>query len=559
MKTHSVTNQSSPLVGYDMFSSDAVLADLVRRFGGEWALERLMSYGRFAGSAEALELAIQANTNEPVLHTHDRFGHRVDRVDFHPAYHRFMQVAVEHGIHSLPWQNPRPGAHVARAALMYMAFQTEAGHCCPISMTYSAVPALRKQPDVAARLEALILTNSYDGSFLPWTAKAGVTLGMGMTEKQGGSDVRANTTRAVPVAEPGPGKEYLLTGHKWFTSAPMSDAFLILAQADKGLSCFLVPRLRPDGTQNSLLIQRLKDKLGNRSNASSELEFVDTFGWLLGEEGRGVNTIIEMVNHTRLDCIIGAAALMRQASLQALHHAHERSAFGKKLVDQPLMMNVLADLALEAEAAARLTMRVAHSYNTQSDSASEAQFKRIASAIAKYWVCKRAPMHVAEALECFGGNGYVEESPMPRLFRESPLLGIWEGSGNVICLDVLRAVSKEPQTLDAVVAELEKARGASKRLGRYIDRVKRDIAALKKNATSKSAAVVARRERGARLLVERLALALQGSLMVQQAPKPIADAFIASRLGRSGGFAFGTLPAATDVRAIIERAYTLKP
>jgi putative acyl-CoA dehydrogenase len=555
MQTHEVINQALPLVDYDMFSSDAVLRDLVARFGAEWALERLVSFGKFNGSAQAIDWAIQANRNEPVLHTHDRFGQRIDKVEFHPAYHQLMQASIEHGLHNLPWQEPRAGAHVARAAMMYMAFQNEAGHCCPISMTYSAVPSLRRQSDLAKIWEPLVLTRKYDGSFQPAAAKTGITIGMGMTEKQGGSDVRANTTRAVPRAEPGAGKEYLLTGHKWFCSAPMSDAFLVLAQAAKGLSCFLVPRWQQDGSKNRIFIQRLKDKLGNRSNASSEIELENASGWLIGEEGRGVPTIIEMVNHTRLDCTIGAAALMRQATLQALHHAHHRSTFGKKLSQHPLMLNVLADLALEAEAAARLMMRVAHAYDRQEDSAAEAHFKRIASAIAKYWICKRAPMHVAEALECFGGNGYVEEGPMPRLFRESPLLGIWEGSGNVICLDVLRAVSKEPETLDAVVAELDKAGGLSSRLDAFVRSLKRDIAALKKSASSKKASVAAAREQSARRLVERLALAMQAALMIQQAPGYAADAFIASRLGHQGGLAFGTLPRNADVKAIVARAY----
>jgi putative acyl-CoA dehydrogenase len=414
---------------------------------------------------------------------------------------------------------------------------------------------LRRLPELAKFWEELICSTSYDKSFQPANKKSGLTIGMGMTEKQGGSDVRANTTRAVPLSERGPGKPYLLTGHKWFCSAPMSDAFLILAQTEKGVSCFFVPRWRPDGSKNEIAVQRLKDKLGNRSNASSEIELQDAFGWLIGEEGRGVPVIIEMVNHTRLDCIIGAAALMRQSTLQALHHAHQRSTFGKKLVQHPLMQNVLADLALESEAAARLMMRVAHSYDEQNKVAGEAQFKRIVSAIAKYWICKRAPMTVAEALECWGGNGYVEEGPMPRLFRESPLLGIWEGSGNVICLDVLRAVSKEPETLDAVVAELEKVKGRNKRLDTYTGSIKRDIAALKKNAGSKSTAVAAGREQTARLLVERLALALQAKLMVEQTPDFVSAAFIASRLSGQSGFALGTLPKSAKVKAIVERAY----
>jgi putative acyl-CoA dehydrogenase len=424
-----------------------------------------------------------------------------------------------------------------------------------MSMTYSAVPSLRRQPELAHIWEPKITTKTYDHSFAPSATKIGLTIGMGMTEKQGGSDVRANTTRAVPVGEPGPGKEYSLTGHKWFCSAPMSDAFLMLAQTAKGLSCFFVPRWKPDGTKNNIFIQRLKNKLGNRSNASSEIELEDAFGWLVGEEGRGVPTIIEMVNHTRLDCISGSAGMMRQATLQALHHTHQRSAFGKKLSEQPLMVNVLADLALESEAATRMMLRVAKAYDKAESDPREALFKRIASAIGKYWACKRTPMLVAEALECFGGNGYVEEAPMARIYREAPLLGIWEGSGNVICLDVLRAISKEPETLDAFVAELELAKGRSKRLDSYIASIKREIAALKKNATSKKPSVATAREQSARLLVERLALALQAALMVQHAPKYVADAFIASRLGGQSGYAFGTLPKNVDAKAIVARAY----
>lgn len=554
-ETHSLTNQSSPLIDYNMYSSDSVLTDLMNRYGASWATDQLSAFGQFAGSARAIELAVQANTNEPVLHTHSRFGERIDAVEFHPAYHELMKTSIAHGIHSLPWSSDNDGRHVMRAALLYMSFQNEAGHCCPISMTYAAVPTLRKQPELAAIWEPMIRSTQYDSSFKPASQKTGITIGMGMTEKQGGSDIRANSTQARPVAQSGGGNAYLLTGHKWFCSAPMSDAFLILAQTAKGVSCFLVPRWKPDGSKNTLRIQRLKDKLGNRSNASSELEFTDAFGWLVGEEGRGVPTLIEMVNHTRLDCMIGAAALMRQAVLQAMHHARQRSAFGKKLVDQPLMANVLADLALESEAATRMTMRVARAYDQADKSAHEAAFRRIASAISKYWICKRAPMQVAEALECFGGNGYVEEGPMPRLFRESPLLGIWEGSGNVICLDVLRAVSKEPESLDAFISEVERGRGHSKQFDGFINSLKRDIAALKKSATSKNAAVASAREQGARLLVEKLALALQASLMVEQAPTEVADAFIASRIMNRGGFAFGTLPKSLKAKNLVERAY----
>lgn len=553
MATHTVFNQAKALVGYNMFASDALLQGLIKRYGAEWAEDRLKGFGAFAGSAFGIELAVEANTNLPVLKTHSRFGERIDRVDFHPSYHNLMAASIEAGAHSLPWTDPREGAHVARAALLYMAFQNEAGHCCPISMTYSAIPALRKQPDLAKVWEPLITSTKYDPRFIPFMNKTAVTIGMGMTEKQGGSDVRANSTKAVPVGTAGPGKEYLLTGHKWFCSAPMSDAFLILAQTDKGPSCFLVPRFKPTGEKNAIFIQRLKDKLGNKSNASSEIELENALGFLVGEEGRGVPTIIEMVNHTRLDCIISSAALMRQATLQAMHHCHHRSAFGKLLSEQPLMVNVLADLALESEAALRLTMRVARSYDVADKSPKEAQFKRIVSAIAKYWVCKRAPMAVAEALECLGGNGYVEEGPMPRLFRESPLLGIWEGSGNVICLDVLRAVSTNPNTLDAVVEELDSALGINRRYDMFVASVKHDIKALKSAPATTAAA--AAREKGARRFVERLALGLQASLMLKDASEDAAKAFVASRLTNAGGYAFGTLPAKVDAKKIVDEAY----
>ncbi|MCC6981164.1 MAG: acyl-CoA dehydrogenase family protein [Candidatus Melainabacteria bacterium] len=557
MATHTVFNQAKALVGYNMFDSDALLKDLIKRYGAEWAEERLKGFGAFAGSAFGIGLAIDANTNLPVLKTHSRFGERIDQVDFHPSYHNLMAASIEAGAHSLPWTDRRDGAHVARAALLYMAFQNEAGHCCPISMTYSAIPALRKQPELAKVWEPLITSTKYDSRFIPFMQKTGVTIGMGMTEKQGGSDVRANTTMAVPVGAGGAGsgaaKEYLLTGHKWFCSAPMSDAFLILAQTEKGPSCFLVPRFKPNGEKNAIFIQRLKDKMGNKSNASSEIELENALGFLVGDEGRGVPTIIEMVNHTRLDCIISSAALMRQATLQAMHHCHHRSAFGKVLSEQPLMVNVLADLALESEAALRLTMRVARSYDQAQTSAKEAQFKRIVSAIAKYWVCKRAPMAVAEALECFGGNGYVEEGPMPRLFRESPLLGIWEGSGNVICLDVLRAVSTNPNTLDVVVEELDSALGINRRYDMFVASVKHDIKALKTAPATKAAA--AAREKGARRFVERLALAMQASLMLKDASEASAKAFVASRLTNAGGYAFGTLPAKVDAKKIMDDAY----
>ena len=558
MQTHTVFNQSKPLVDYDMFNSDPILQDLVERYEASWSSPLLSSFGEYAGSAQAIEWAELANRNEPVLHNFDRFGNRIDKVEFHPSYHQLMQKSIEFGTHNLPWTESRSGSQIARAALMYMDFQNEAGHCCPISMTFSVLPSLRKQEDLASVWEPLIKSKRYDSRYIPAFDKEGVTVGMAMTEKQGGSDVRANTTTAAPVAESGAGRAYFLTGHKWFCSAPMSDAFLMLAQTEKGLSCFLVPRFGSDGKLNHIFVQRLKDKLGNKSNASSEIELDSAIGYLIGEEGRGVPTIIEMVNHTRLDCIIGASALMRQASLQALHHCKHRSAFGKLLIDQPLMVNVLADLFLESESATRLMMRIAASYEQDVDSEQERLFKRIGSAIAKYWVCKRAPAHVAEALECFGGNGYVESAPMARLFRESPLLGIWEGSGNVICLDVLRAAAKEPEALDAFVAELERSSGSSKRIDSQIAIARENIGWIKKNFAQNNKSGIEQCELSARRVVEQLAVCLQASLMCRQSNELSAEVFANARLERRNGLAFGTIDCSlAEAQSIIKKAFSL--
>jgi putative acyl-CoA dehydrogenase len=509
---------------------------LTRESAG-WAADDAHRLGVAAGGA-ALRWGIQANANPPVLRTHDRYGHRVDEVEFHPAWHELMRLAVGHGLHALPWRDPRPGAHAARAALFFVLSQAEAGHGCPISMTYSAVPALRRQPDVAAEWEPRFASLAYDPRMIPAPQKEGALCGMAMTEKQGGSDVRANTTRAEAVAGRGPGAEYVLTGHKWFCSAPMCDAFLVLAQTERGLSCFLLPRWLPDGTRNRFHLQRLKEKLGNRSNASSEVEFDRAWARMVGEEGRGVPTIIEMVNHTRLDCVIGAAAGMRQAVAQATHHAGHRAAFGRMLVEQPLMQNVLADLCIESEAATVVMMRLARAY----DEGVQQHFARIATAVTKYWVCKRQPPLVAEALECLGGNGYVEESMMPRLYREAPLNSIWEGSGNVMCLDVLRAMSRGPEVVDAFFAELEVARGADRRLDAFVSQLRDELGDFTAIETR------------ARRLVERMALALQGALLVRHGDPAVADAFAASRLAGDRGLAFGTLPAGIDFERIIARA-----
>ncbi len=541
--THEVVNQPPPLVGYNVFTQDAVLAEGVRREGAGWAEERLQELGRLAGSEQAIQRGFDANTSLPVLKTHDRYGHRIDEVVFHPAWHQLMTTAVTWGMHASPWREPKPGAHVARSAAFFVWSQVEGGHGCPISMTYAAVPALRAQPEVAAVWEPRLMSLDYDPGLRPSAEKRGILCGMGMTEKQGGSDVRANTTRAEPLGAGGPGGEYVLTGHKWFCSAPMCDVFLMLAQAPGGLSCFLVPRVLPDGTRNRFFIQRLKDKLGNKSNASSEIELNQTWAVLIGEEGRGVRTIVEMVNYTRLDCIGGTASLMRQAVAQATHHAAHRMAFGKRLIEQPLMQQVLADLAIESEAATVLLLRLARACDgALAGDAHESHIKRIGTAIGKYWVCKRGPAHTAEALECLGGNGYVEESIMPRLYRESPLNSIWEGSGNVNCLDVLRAMTREPETVEAFFQELALARGADQRLDAAVDRLKAEL------ADHQHIEVRARR------LVERMALALQGSLLVRSSHPAVADAFCASRLGGDWGVAFGTLPAGVDAAAIVGRA-----
>ncbi len=536
--THEVTNQPPPLAGHDVFASDIALVDGVVRGGGDWALDDLGALGSLAGSEEAIEWGRQANRNPPELRTHDRYGNRLDVVDYHPAYHQLMTTAVANGLHAGPWADDRPGAHVARAAKVIVWYQVDGGHICPISMTYSAVPALRHEPSVASTWEPRLASATYDPANHPAAEKDGATCGMAMTEKQGGSDVRANTTTAV-AADDG---TYRLTGHKWFCSAPMSDAFLMLAQAEGGLTCFLVPRWLPDASRNPIRIQRLKDKLGDRSNASSEIELLDTWGERIGDEGRGVRTIIEMVNHTRLDCVLGATAIMRQGTAQATWHAHHRAAFGTTLDEQPLMANVLADLAIESEAATLTAMRLARAFDAAGDDEHEQLVQRLLTPVVKYWTCKRAPQHTAEALECLGGVGYVEDTDLPRLFRQSPLNGVWEGSGNVICLDVLRAVARVPETLDAFWAEIEPARGADARFDTAVDELQAELGDLVDI------------ELRARRVVEQMATVFQGSLLVQHAPPSVADGFVASRLAGDAGRAFGTLPTGLDLAAIVDRA-----
>jgi putative acyl-CoA dehydrogenase len=538
--THEVFNQPPPLEDYNPFATDQALTEALRREGAGWSEAEVSEYGRLMGSRDALAWGYQANRFPPLLRTHDRYGQRIDEVEFHPAWHELMRLGVGRRLHCLPWGALREGAHAARAALLMLAGQTEAGHCCPLSMTYAAVPVVRLRPELAAAWEPKICSRVYDPRYRPAGEKDGVLVGMAMTEKQGGSDVRANTTRAVPAGGDG---SYALTGHKWFCSAPMSDAFLVLAQAPGGLSCFFVPRWTPEGRQNPFFLQRLKDKLGNRSNASAEVEFEGTLGWLVGDEGRGVRTIMRMADHTRLDCAALSAALLRQGAVQALHHTRHRSAFGRRLADHPLMRNVLADLCLESEAATALVMRLARAYDHPDDADFEGPFRRVATALAKYWVCKRAPAHAAEALECLGGNGYVEESPLPRLFRESPLNSIWEGSANVICLDVLRALRREPGSAEALLREVGLAAGADRRLDACLHALPDE---LRRAAPEESQA---------RLATERVAVALQGALLVRHAPPAVADAFCASRLSGDWGRALGTLPVDADFTAILERAW----
>lgn len=540
-ETHEVENVSCELAGFNMYAQDTALREAVQREGAAWANTDLQHLGQLTGSAEYLEQGMLANRYQPELETHDRFGNRTDLIKFHPAYHRCMGTAIEHGLHSSPWTDPKDGAHVARAAGNYLHTQVEAGHGCPITMTFAAIPALRLQSDLAALWEPKITARVYDPRNVPVDQKAGVTIGMAMTEKQGGSDVQANSTRAYPVGQGGPGQAYELVGHKYFVSAPMCDAFLVLAHTDKGLSCFLLPRWRPDGTKNPMQVLRLKKKMGNASNASSETELRGALAWMVGEEGRGVRNIIEMVAMTRFDCMVGSSAGMRMALSQALHHCAHRSAFGARLNQQPLMQNVLADLALESEAAMTLSMRVARALDHRDDH-HEDLLVRLVTAVGKYWICKRTPGHAYEAMECIGGSGVMEDSMFPRLYREAPVNAIWEGSGNIQCLDVLRAMGKTPEVVDAFFAELRLAQGQNQLLDQHV------------RSLGKEFADTSDLQYRARHVVERMALALQASLLVRGAPAFVADAFCASRLAPEGSYHYGALPRGVDVAAIIERA-----
>ncbi|MBB2989827.1 putative acyl-CoA dehydrogenase [Mycolicibacterium iranicum] len=542
--THVVTNQVPPLEDFNPAASP-VLSEALIREGGQWGVDEVWELGALGGSARAQRWGELADRHRPVLHTHDRYGHRVDEVDYDPAYHELMTAAVGHGLHAAPWADDREGAHVVRAAKMSV-WTPEPGHVCPISMTYAVVPALRHNPDLAAVYEPLLTSRVYDPQLTVPTTKPGITAGMSMTEKQGGSDVRAGTTEATPNGD----GTYSLRGHKWFTSAPMCDVFLVLAQTQGrgdreggGLSCFFLPRILPDGTRNRMFLQRLKDKLGNHANASSEVEYDGATAWLVGEEGRGVPTIIEMVNLTRLDCTLGSATSMRTGLMRATHHAQHRMAFGAYLIDQPLMRNVIADLAVEAEAATMLALRMAGAtdHAVRGDER-ETLLRRIGLAAAKYWVCKRATPHAAEAMECLGGNGYVEDSGMPRLYREAPLMGIWEGSGNVSALDTLRAMATRPECIDVLFDELSVTQGHDPRLDAHVDTLRPQLADLETI------------QYRARQVAENISLALQGSLLVRHGHPAVAEAFLASRLGGQWGGAFGTLPTGLDLAPIIERA-----
>lgn len=540
-ETHAVENVSRELADYNLYVEDHALREAVQREGAAWAEAALQAFGSKIGAADYLQLGFAANRYTPEFDTHDRFGNRVDLVSYHPAYHTLMDTAINHGLHSSPWTDPRPGAHVARAAHSYLHGQVEAGHGCPITMTFACIPSIRSTPAIAALWEPKITACEYDPRNTPDRDKRSVTIGMGMTEKQGGSDVRSNSTRAYPVGQRGPGELYELVGHKFFLSAPMCDAFLVLAQTEAGPGCFLVPRWRPDGSKNPLQVLRLKKKLSNASNASSEIELRGAMGWLLGEEGRGVRTIVEMVSLTRFDCMIGSAAGMRMAVSQALHHCSIREAFGAVLNQQPLMQNVLADLAIESEAALVTGMRMARALDNLQDE-QEALLMRLGVAVGKYWICKRTPNHAYEAMECIGGSGLMEDSIMPRLYREAPVNAIWEGSGNVQCLDVLRALQKSPKVVEAFFAETGKARGANTALDRQLDTLARDL----KDPSDM--------EYRARNIVDRLATSLQAALLLQHSPGEVADAFCASRLEAVGHHNYGALPRGVDCASIIERA-----
>lgn len=543
-QTHEVLNQPRSLENYNLYASDSALREAVKRHGASWAEADLHAHGAKVGSREVIEWGFLANENKPVFHSHDRYGNRVDLVQYHDSYHQLMALGQEAGLHSSPWAAPQTGAHVARAAKYYLQAQAEAGHGCPTTMTFAAVPAIALTPSIADEWLPKILHNSYDPRNVPHYEKASLTIGMGMTEKQGGSDVRANTTKAYPVGSEGAGQAYELVGHKWFTSAPMCDGYLMLAYSPGGLSCFLVPRWRPDGSKNPMQVQRLKNKVGNWSNASSEIELRGALGWLIGEEGRGVRAIIQMVAMTRFDCMIGSSAGQRQAVLQAVNHCQGRDVFGDTLINQPLMQNVLADLQLEVEGSLAMTMCMAEALDNTANGENEHDklLLRLGLAAGKYWICKRTPNHAYEAMECLGGNGAIEDFMMARLYREAPINAIWEGSGNVQALDMLRALERSPQVLETWFAELAATMGKHPLLDRAVGKLQQEFADM------------GEAQYRARNLIEQLALTMQASLLLQGENEAVADAFIVSRLGAERSHNYGNLPRGVDLNAVLERA-----
>ncbi|CAL61224.1 isovaleryl CoA dehydrogenase [Herminiimonas arsenicoxydans] len=547
--THEVSNQAPDLHDYNLYTSDLALAAGVQREQAGWHEQDLIRYGAELGMQQTLQLGQLANHHLPELHTHDRFGHRIDTVEFHPSWHQLLAMQRRENLHAMPWSQARAGVHVARTAAYYLQAQVESGSLCPTTMTFAAIPLLQQEPALFAALQAKLFAREHDPRDLPWAQKHSMLIGMGMTEKQGGSDVRSNTTVARAVHGSGRGADYALTGHKWFFSAPMCDAHLVLARTENGLSCFFVPRWRPDGSRNAVLIQQLKDKLGNRSNSSSEVEFQDAYGVMVGEEGRGIPTIIEMANHTRLDCVIGSAGLMRNALVQAIHHARHRSAFGHPLAEQPLMRNVLSDLALESEAATLLMLRLARAADASRDAPDdllERAWRRILTPAAKFWVCKRVLEFSGECMEVWGGNGYIENAPMARMFREAPVNSIWEGSGNVMCLDVLRAIEREAEGFALLLQNLQDSAGTHAGLRALIASLHNDLALPPQQ-----------QEMQARRFAQRLVLAAQASLMLQHAPASVAEAFIASRIDAECGRVFGTLPATALQYDMLARAWPL--
>lgn len=547
-ETHKVENLPSPLADYNAFKTDKALCDFTRQFSPSLDLAELESFGALCGSASSIELGFEANVYKPEFHTHDRFGHRVDEVRFHPSYHELMRISMREGIHSSHWEGYGEGRHIKRAVKSYLMCQVEAGHGCPITMTSAAIPSLKNSPVLYGEWAPKILHRTYDPRNVPHTEKDSVTIGMAMTEKQGGSDVRSNTTYAHRLGDSNGSQLYELVGHKYFVSAPMSDAFLVLAQTEPGVSCFLVPRWRPDGTKNPIQIQKLKNKMGNVSNASSETELRGALGWRIGDEGKGVATILEMVAMTRFDCMIGSSAGMRQAVAQATHHCASRKAFGNRLSKQPLMQNVLADLILESEASIALSLRMARALEQMEHSSQEAALMRIGTAVGKYWICKRTPGHAYEAMECIGGMGVMEDTIMPRLFRESPVNAIWEGSGNVQCLDMLRAMQRTPESVEALMAEIENARGFSTTFDNFADKLVGTLCGLSEMNAEDI-------QFHSRSVIEQLALSLQASTLIQFGDEVVADGFCSSRLDPSvSGLLYGSLPRGVDCNYLIDRA-----